>query len=799
MNQVSRWWITGAIIALCLTFGILLETHPTDATPPSLPLRDGYVEETAESVPPASGEQAIREELEAAGFADVPENVITTLSTLEKLDEYPVYTMHYVGPYVHASDLASISDAERESVALRSDWACSLFAALGNAEQPLFGRNFDWDHSPILILFLEPDVGYRSIMSIDIAYLVDEETIDCLDTAPAESLIPLLNAPFLTFDGINEKGVAIGMASVDYECGYPTDPEKRDVGDLRLMREVLESSATVEEAVAFLEGIDPVSQGGPNTHYLIADRTPAAALIEYHEGEMHVLRSTVEKPWELGTNFPVVLTEGDPGGRCWRYDRIAQTLEKSVGDLSLADAMALLQEVSTDMTQWSIVYDLGNLTMDLVVDRRYDNVHTFSLLQEDRPALSSTAADSPTAQEAAEQAGAPGSVSRPIETWTRTYGDEFDRMAHDVLLLDAGYLLLGDTVADASGVPHLTLMKLDDDGEVVWERTYAEGRASSGGALLAAHDGGFVIAGTIQSDDGDDADVWLLRLDEDGTEQWSRIFGTSRNEFGGRLLGAANGDYIIIGNSVDPSDIVADASAAGYAGFDGRSNAYIVRTDKNGNELWARRYDTEDNVIASGGAIDDDGGIVVLSHALHYPVDDNDIRLFKLDGDGNETWSRAWEEGKTSGYDFAATSDGGYLISGMQAFPEDPQREKSDALLIKVDGDGRELWSTTFGEPSKIETAHAVTETFDGQYVCVGWQTQAFSTQNDNIYLVGFDKSGSLQWESVIPTAKHNMHEALVQHPDGSLVIAGSATLRGRAFHMQLIKIMPPDPLDTDG
>ena len=379
MNQVSRWWITGAIIAFCLTFGILLEMRPTDGAPPPLPLRKGHVENGTESAPRASGEQAVRDELEAAGIADVPENVIETLSTLEKLDDYPIYTMRYVGPYVHASDLASVTDTEREDAFLGSGWACSLFAALGNAEQPLLGRNFDWDHSPILVLFLEPDVGYRSIMSIDIAYLVGEETIDRLDTAPAEDLLPLLDAPFLTFDGMNEKGVAIGMASVDYECGYPTHPENREVGDLRLMREVLESSATVEEAIAFLEGINPVSQGGPNTHYLIAGRTSAAALIEYHEGEMHVLRSTAEDPWQLGTNFPVVLTEGTPAGRCWRYDRIARALQESVGDLALADAMSLLQAVSTDMTQWSIVYDLADLTMNLVVDRQYGDIHTFSL------------------------------------------------------------------------------------------------------------------------------------------------------------------------------------------------------------------------------------------------------------------------------------------------------------------------------------------------------------------------------------------------------------------------------------
>jgi len=388
------------------------------------------------------------------------------------------------------------------------------------------------------------------------------------------------------------------------------------------------------------------------------------------------------------------------------------------------------------------------------------------------------------------------------DTWTKTYGSGVDSLGHDVLLLeDGGYLVVGETAVDGEqeGVVHLLLMKLDDDGDVVWERTYAEERASSGAALLAANDGGYVIAGAIQSDHGSDADIYLLRVDEDGTELWSRSFGTSWNEFGGRLLETADGGYVIVGNSVDPNDIVADPSAAGYAGFAGRSSVYIVRTDEDGNEIWSRRVASEENVIASGGAITTDGGIVVLSHALYYPVDDNDIRLLKLDGDGNEVWSRTWEEGKTSGYDFLATSDGGYLISGARSFPEDPARTKADALLIKVDADGNELWVVTYGEPDRVETAHAVAETSDGQYVCVGWQLRDLYTHRDDIYLVGFAADGSLLWETVTPTDKHNMHEALVQHADGSLVIGGSVAQPGQLFRMQLIKTVPPGVSDPAG
>ncbi len=387
------------------------------------------------------------------------------------------------------------------------------------------------------------------------------------------------------------------------------------------------------------------------------------------------------------------------------------------------------------------------------------------------------------------------SVAVRSETWIRTYGSGLENQGHDVLLLeDGGYLIVGDTVTQYEPVliGHLLLLRLGADGEVVWERTYGGDRSCTGQSTLAAEDGGYVIAGTIESAAGSDLDVYLLRVDEDGTELWSRTFGTPLDEVGGRLLGTADGGYVVVGNSVDRNDVVADPGAAGYAGFAGRSDAYIVRTDEAGNEIWSRRYDTEDNVIASGGAIAADGGIVVLTYVLHYPIDDNNVRLFKVDATGAELWSRTWEEGKASGYDMIATSDGGYLISGMQTFPDDPERAKADALLIKVNGDGCELWTATYGEADQVETAHAVTKTSDGQYVSAGSRLPDLYTYRDDIYLVGFDANGSLLWESVTPTVKHNMHEALVQHPDGSFVIVGSAARPGQSFRIQLIKEDPP-------
>jgi outer membrane protein assembly factor BamB len=160
----------------------------------------------------------------------------------------------------------------------------------------------------------------------------------------------------------------------------------------------------------------------------------------------------------------------------------------------------------------------------------------------------------------------------------------------------------------------------------------------------------------------------------------------------------------------------------------------------------------------------------------------------RLDSQGNEVGSKAWTEGDASGYDLIGTSDGGHVISGMLAFPGDPAREKGDAVLIRVDADGNELWSRTYGKSDMIETAHSVLETSAGHFVCVGWQEVSFDKYGDDILIAAFDSDGTPLWERATPTTAHNLHEGLVECPDGTLVIVGSAAQPGRVFRVQVIK-----------
>jgi hypothetical protein len=305
-----------------------------------------------------------------------------TLSSLKLVDDYPLYSMRYVGTYASSasSTLTDEDFSQPESIDLRvpeacqQSWGCALFAALGDEEERVYGRNFDWRFSPALLLFTDPPDGYASVSMVDIAYLGFEgdRSKNLLDLSLSERKA-LMGAPALPFDGMNEQGVAVGMAAVPAGDMQP-DPGKRTIDELAVIREILDHAATVDEAVEILAGYN-IDMGNVPLHYLVASATGEAALVEFYQGEMQVFRN--QEPWQLATNFLVASTDGKPQDQCPRYDRLSQELQEAGGHLTAQEALSLLADVSQDHpqegsdTQWSIVYDLTGGDINIIMGRKY--------------------------------------------------------------------------------------------------------------------------------------------------------------------------------------------------------------------------------------------------------------------------------------------------------------------------------------------------------------------------------------------------------------------------------------------
>ena len=255
-------------------------------------------------------------------------------------------------------------------------WACSLFAALGDQETAVYGRNFDWNHSPALLLFTNPPGGFASVSMVDIAYLVPEEKQDHLADLPLAERAELLAAPYWPFDGMNEHGLVVGMAAVQ-DSQVPQEPGRDWIGSLGIIREMLDHARNVDEAIAVMGKYNISMEGGPHIHYLLADASGRAVLVELYSGELRQIRNS--EPWHAATNFTLSAVAGDRNGHCQRYDTLTQRLAETQGKLTQIQAMDLLSAVSQTGTQWSVVYGIASGSISIVMGREYANPHLFWL------------------------------------------------------------------------------------------------------------------------------------------------------------------------------------------------------------------------------------------------------------------------------------------------------------------------------------------------------------------------------------------------------------------------------------
>jgi len=299
-----------------------------------------------------------------------------TLASLTKVADYPLYAMTYYGDYGFSNHIKpgnkSFASVPKMVEFDEGSCGCTCFAAMGNKNATLLGRNFDWyDHIPLL-LFTYPPGGFASVSMVDLDYFGFNRN-NLPDNT--QNKRRLLDTPWLPFDGMNELGVAIGMMAVPH-AESPSDPGKKTIGEIEVIRLVLDYATSAEHAIELIKQFN-VRMENPPIHYLIADRSGKSAIIEFVDGKMIVMKNV--DPWQVSTNFIIHGSGAPENVSCWRYNRAFSTLKNAKGKLSSASAMNLLQNVSQQNTIWSMVYQMNAGKLNVVVGRKFDKIKSFEL------------------------------------------------------------------------------------------------------------------------------------------------------------------------------------------------------------------------------------------------------------------------------------------------------------------------------------------------------------------------------------------------------------------------------------
>jgi len=376
-----------------------------------------------------------------------------------------------------------------------------------------------------------------------------------------------------------------------------------------------------------------------------------------------------------------------------------------------------------------------------------------------------------------------------IETWVRHYDLGAETYVGTVLAVEGGFRLVGTKVTSmdppAAGI---VLLQITADGAFPYPVVYQWEGVRTADDAIVTDDGGLLFAGATNVYSSGGTDMYVLRVDASGQTLWSGIYGTELDESATRIVRANGGGYFVLGNQVDPSDVVADPGAPGYGGLEGRCAPFVVRIEAEGQPIWRKAFRSEDNVIVFGGAATADGGCLVLATVYGYPEASDSILLLRLDDQGETVWTRTWTEGSSKGHALLVTSEGRILLAGARSFPEDPARSKLQALLILLDEEGNELWQRSYGNPETIDALHAVVESSNGQFVAAGTRFGDYSLFSDDLILLAVDASGDVQWESRHATGEHIAVEAIVQALDGGFVIASAASSGGDPFQVLLVR-----------
>jgi hypothetical protein len=260
--------------------------------------------------------------------------------------------------------------------------------------------------------------------------------------------------------------------------------------------------------------------------------------------------------------------------------------------------------------------------------------------------------------------------------WNKTYGDASNDDGWSIKeTVDGNLLLAGWTASFGMGSGDFWLVKTDQYGNELWNKTYGGAFFDFANCVQQTSDGGYVLAGSTYSFGAAGSDFWLVKTDDAGNEQWNKTYGGPSNDYGFSVVQTLDGKYAIVGST--------SSFGAGVYDF------WLVKTDQFGNMLWNKTYgeigyDEAWAVIQTG-----DHGFILAGWTESFGAGKSDCWLIATDESGNPQWNVTWGG---ADYDYAYSalqcSDGSFILAGeTQSFGAG----SGDFLLLKVSGTSETL------------------------------------------------------------------------------------------------------------
>ncbi|RXM39525.1 secretion protein [Chryseobacterium sp. CH21] len=413
-----------------------------------------------------------------------------------------------------------------------------------------------------------------------------------------------------------------------------------------------------------------------------------------------------------------------------------------------------------------------------------------------------------------------------------------DFLSQVTTTIDQQYLITGSSIQSKSQSPAASgqkqnngydfhLVKLNQQGEEVWEKYFSGQNHDYLSATVTTQDGGFLLAGTSYSGKGLDkkedskggSDIWLIRINEFGDELWQKTLGSSSDEEARAVIQTTDLGFFIAGNVQN--------SSKGY----GSKDVLITKLDKDGKEL--------SQLILGGRGLDEvekmiptkDGGALLGMYSRSSEVrasapetktrettpnpvtrtskqtenfGEGDYWIVKLDKTGKVEWEKNFGGKGDDHIRTLALTSNGFIIGGESRSERSGNKtvgieEGTDLWLIYLNERGDEQWQKSYNFKNRdILMGMSVLNSADDKSskgILLGGYTQAegrIQTDDETFWMLYLDQNGNEQWRKHVKGESRKKEERLSDlklNRDGSIVLAGTSAEELGKENWKIVKL----------
>jgi hypothetical protein len=338
---------------------------------------------------------------------------------------------------------------------------------------------------------------------------------------------------------------------------------------------------------------------------------------------------------------------------------------------------------------------------------------------------------------------------------------------------------------------------------IEWEKCLGGSGLDFGYCIANTSDGGFIVAGSTTSKDGDvsgthnpstgKADMWIVKLSNVGAIEWEKTFGGLNDDVAHCIIQTKDSGYAIAGWTKSTDGDVTGLHDTNY-------DFWVVKINSTGKLEWEKTFGGSRNDLAYSIVETSDSGFVVAGGTSSldgdvkgYHVDSTniyvqDIWIVKLDKEGILEWQKTY--GGTSqevAFSIVQTFDKGYIVAGytesidgdvtgLHAIP--PHYFGVDFWILRLNDNGSLRWQKTYGglgydQPTSVIQSH------DSGYVIAGYTN---SYDGDIVYrdhspgelwVIKINDTGKIVWKQGYGGNRESQGTSVVETLDSGFAVGG--------------------------